>query len=296
MPELPEVEVTRRGLVPLLTRRTITGVWWSGKHLRLPVDLELLDRECIDQTVEAIERRAKNILIRLSGSAVLRLHLGMTGKLAVLDRHIARAKHDHLIFSLDNDQEFRFNDVRRFGLIEVWPQDSAQQDEERFSRSEGIEPLGTEFQTSRLLEMAARRIIPVKVFLMNSKLISGIGNIYANEALFLARLNPSTPVNIITKEQWETLRNACVKVLEQAIAAGGSTISDFLATNGQPGYFQLQLNVYGRKELPCPRCGSSIEKSILAGRATFCCSSCQPRTGRQMSQKRNKMNLGKSKR
>ncbi|WP_028580758.1 bifunctional DNA-formamidopyrimidine glycosylase/DNA-(apurinic or apyrimidinic site) lyase [Desulfogranum japonicum] len=287
MPELPEVEVTRRGLVPLLRKRTITAIWWSGNSLRIPVNLSLLNNECLKQSVEAIHRRAKNILIRLSNGAVLRIHLGMTGKLAVLDSQIPRAKHDHLIFSLDNNQEFRFNDVRRFGLVEVWASQSARQKERSFSQSEGLEPLSNDFQPLRLMELAARRTVPVKAFLMNSKLVAGIGNIYANEALFLAKLSPFTPAKEVTVEQWKTLCTACVTVLKKAIKAGGSSISDFLATNGQPGYFQLQLKVYGQKGLPCPVCRTPIEKSTLAGRATFCCPSCQPSPLLSVAQKKH---------
>ncbi|PIE58838.1 MAG: formamidopyrimidine-DNA glycosylase [Desulfobulbus propionicus] len=276
MPELPEVEVTRKGLIPLLSGRTITTIRWSGKQLRQPIDLPLLRQECLNRRIQSLDRRAKNILIRLDNMAVLRLHLGMTGKLAVVDSNTHQAKHDHLFFTLDNGQEFRFNDVRRFGLVEIWPSHSSRQLERSFSKEEGLEPLSGDFQTDRLKSLASKRRVPIKAFLMNRKLIAGIGNIYANEALFLAGINPHIPANRITQKQWHTLRECCIRVLNQAIEAGGTTIYDFLATNGQPGYFQLQLNVYGREDAPCPRCQTEIKKSTLVGRATFHCPRCQP--------------------
>lgn len=276
MPELPEVEVTRQGLLPHLLQRKIIGVSWSNKRLRLPIPRKLL-REYIRQSaIAAVDRRAKYLLVRMQEGSVLVIHLGMTGKLGMFSENAPSAVHDHLRLQLDNGMEMRFNDTRRFGSITVWPAAEAVLLEKEFNSSKGIEPLSSEFTAKQLHRLAQRRSVPVKTFLMDSRIIAGIGNIYANETLFAAGIHPKSKVNTLSETQWQNITDSCLRILTRAIEAGGSTISDFLGSSGQPGYFQLQLAVYGKKHEPCPECGSPIKREVLGGRATFFCSNCQP--------------------
>ncbi|MGI6656347.1 MAG: bifunctional DNA-formamidopyrimidine glycosylase/DNA-(apurinic or apyrimidinic site) lyase [Desulfobulbus sp.] len=275
MPELPEVEVTRRGLLHRLSGRTILQVGWSGKRLRTALPRTLLRRHLTDGRIRTIDRRAKYLLIRMEDGAVLVLHLGMTGRCAVLPETTLRHKHDHLFLLLDNDMEFRFNDSRRFGSVALWPPAQALQLEESFSNKEGIEPLGEDFSPERLLALAGKRTIPIKTFLMNSRIIAGIGNIYANEILFACQINPLHPASGLTPHHWHRIVEETRRILHQAIEAGGSSISDFLGTSGQPGYFQLQLKAYGRTGEPCPECSTALIKTVLSGRATYHCPVCQ---------------------
>lgn len=276
MPELPEVEVTRRGLLEQLPGRMVTAVSWSAHRLRGPIPHRLLLEEIEGRQIRTVDRRAKYLLVRMAGGAVLVIHLGMTGKLGVIQRQTAPHKHDHLLLELDNGMDVRFNDSRRFGVILVWPAEQAARCEETFSLKEGLEPFGDDFTAKQLHALAQHRRVPVKALLMNSRLIAGIGNIYANEILFAAGIHPLMPANQLTTAAWGRVVKQARRILQRAIDAGGSTISDFLGASGHPGYFQLQLAVYGRKDLPCPRCGQPIVKTTLAGRATFHCPACQP--------------------
>lgn len=294
MPELPEVEVTRLGLIPHIPHRTVKSIWWSGKRLRLPLPQKLLRSAVRNQQFTGIDRRAKYLLFRLTSRAVLVIHLGMTGKLSLLPRETPRAKHDHLCLLLDNNMELRFNDSRRFGSITVWPGDQAQYFEQAFDAKEGIEPMGPHFTAENIHKLAQSRSVSIKAFLMNSKLVSGIGNIYANETLFLSGIHPETPARALSKSDWEPIIKNCVHTLSRAIEAGGTTISDFLGSSGQPGYFQLQLHVYGKEGAPCSCCSNAIVKTVVAGRATFHCPKCQS-LPKNKSQKSNTSNRLKQK-
>jgi formamidopyrimidine-DNA glycosylase len=190
-------------------------------------------------------------------------------------RQAPMANHDHLCLELANGMEMRFNDARRFGSIAVWPAFEAAELEKAFLSSKGIEPFCPDFTASELAELASRKTLPVKSFLMDSRMIAGIGNIYANETLFAAGIHPATRVNTLSAEQWQRIIDCCLHILQKAIKAGGSTISDFLGSSGQPGYFQLQLAVYGKKGTPCSVCGTAIQKKSMGGRATFFCPVCQ---------------------
>ena len=275
MPELPEVEVTCRGLRPHLLERRLLAVRSSGKPLRQPLPDELIRRCLCDNPVRAVERRAKYILIRFADGAVLVIHLGMTGKLGIFPEDAEAAGHDHLALSLDNGNELRFNDARRFGSVAVWPADEAEELEQAFLARQGLEPFSAEFTGENLHRLARQCRLPIKNFLMDSRRISGIGNIYANETLFAAGIHPLCPANSLSTEQWREVAICAVRILKQAIKAGGSTISDFLGASGRPGYFQLQLAVYGKKGEGCPHCGEEIEKEMIGGRATFFCARCQ---------------------
>ena len=276
MPELPEVEVTRRGLLPLLIGRTVTAARSSGLRLRAPIPDRLLAAHIVGRCIHAIDRRAKYLLLRMDDGAMLVIHLGMTGKLGLMTGETPRHVHDHLLLSLDDDSELRFNDSRRFGTVIVWPAAEAAPAEQRFSAREGVEPLGDRFHADHLLRLAHRRRIPVKSLLMNSRLIAGIGNIYANETLFAARIHPLTPAGDLRREDWQRIVREARRILREAIKAGGSTIADFLNVSGHPGYFQHSFHVYGRDNQPCPVCSHQILKIKVAGRATYLCPACQP--------------------
>jgi formamidopyrimidine-DNA glycosylase len=212
----------------------------------------------------------------MTNNSTLIIHLGMTGKLSLLKTGAPRAKHDHLFLLFDNGMELRLNDSRRFGSITVWSPDVSQECEIQFNAGIGIEPLSKALQPELLHNMSSNRKQPVKSFLMDSRKIAGIGNIYANEILFDARVHPLTPVRRISLPLWDTIIHSTRKILRQAIECGGSSISDFLGTSGNPGYFQLRFNVYNRAGESCRRCNQQITKSVLSGRATYYCGHCQP--------------------
>lgn len=276
MPELPEVEVTRRGLLTDLPGRLVTAVRCGRLRLRAPLPAALLRTHIAGQRITTIDRRAKYLLFRMASGAVLVAHLGMTGKFGVMAADAPLHKHDHLVLVLDNGLEVRYNDSRRFGSISVWPAARAAESEAEFSAREGIEPFGPQFTGRELHRLAAGRSAPVKALIMNSRLVAGIGNIYANEMLFAARIDPETPAGALTLRQWNRLVRAGRDILGRAIESGGSTVADFLSASGHPGYFQLQHNVYGRDGQPCRRCSRSVVRTVLAGRSTYRCPRCQP--------------------
>ena len=276
MPELPEVEVTRRGLLSDLPDRLVTAIRCGRLRLRAPLPAALLRTHIAGQRITTIDRRAKYLLFRMESGAVLVAHLGMTGKFGVMAADAPLHKHDHLVLVLDNGLEVRYNDSRRFGSISVWPAARAAELETEFSAREGIEPFGPQFTGRELHRLAAGRSAPVKALLMNSRLVAGIGNIYANEMLFAARIDPETPAGALTLRQWNRLVRAGRDILGRAIESGGSTVADFLSASGHPGYFQLQHNVYGRDGQPCRRCSRSVVRTVLAGRSTYSCRRGQP--------------------
>ena len=273
MPELPEVEVIRRGLIPHLVGRTITRVLISNRRLRLPVPRAKLNLWIQGDRVESVDRRAKYLLVKMTSGAMLVLHLGMTGRLAFFANGTPRTGHDHLRFELDNGLELRFNDVRRFGSVQVLgPEDVAGT---QIFAGLGPEPLGPDLSSDYLLERARSKVRPIKNFLMDARVVVGIGNIYANEILFAAGINPRRGVGTLRKPAWERVIQASRQVLERAIACGGTTISDYVRSSGKTGYFQCELSVYGREGEMCRRCRSLISRQVLAGRASFFCPSCQ---------------------
>lgn len=275
MPELPEVEVTRRGLLPGLVGRRVERVWTSGLALRAAETPARLRRHLAGEQIAAIDRRAKYLLCRFEGGAVLVLHLGMSGKLALLPADTPRHRHDHLELALDDGMVLRLNDARRFGAVMLWPAKEAASLERAFSAREGLEPLGPDFRPESLAELARGRNAPLKAFLMNGHLIAGIGNIYANEILFAAGQHPERPAGTLVLADWERLVRETRRILAAAIEAGGSTIADFLGANGHPGYFQLQLKVYDQEGEPCPVCCAKIRRILTAGRSTWFCPKCQ---------------------
>ncbi len=273
MPELPEVEVIRRGLIPHLVGRTVNRVVISNRSLRLPVPRAKLKRWVQGGRVKAVDRRAKYLLVRMNNGTLMILHLGMSGRLAFFVNGTPRATHDHLRFQLDSGFELRFNDVRRFGSVQVVS--PGEEAGTPMFASLGPEPLGAEFSSDYLLKAARGRTRPIKNFVMDARVVAGIGNIYANEILFAAGVRPSRSVGTVEKKAWGRVVQACRHVLERAIACGGTTISDYVNSSGAAGYFQCELKVYGRGGEPCPKCSTTIIREVLAGRATYYCPTCQ---------------------
>jgi len=274
VPELPEVEVVRRGLAPLVCGRRVTGLWCSGKPLRYPLPEPLLARIARGCLIQAIGRRGRYLILELEGGAKMLIHLGMTGRLLFLAQSAPLADHCHLRLFLDTGDEIRFHDPRRFGFVQlVLPGDP----EERGPLARlGPEPFDQAFCAARLAEYAGRGKRSVKSLLMDNRVVTGIGNIYANEILFAAGIHPATPAGALSPSDWKRIALKSRSVLNRAIEAGGSTIADFRTAADSPGYFQLELAVYGREGLPCTACTTPIRKCRLSGRATFFCPTCQP--------------------
>jgi formamidopyrimidine-DNA glycosylase len=241
--------------------------------LRKPVPRSKIREHVAGCQVESIRRRAKYLLIALSNGALMIFHLGMTGKLGIFDKKQACRAHDHLRFLLDNGKELRFHDVRRFGFLEVLtPAEAVVSDP---FAGLGPEPFAEEFSAAYMEEKTQQRNKPIKNVLMDNAVVVGIGNIYASEILFASKVKPTKPAREISHAQWQTIVKQSRIILQKAIEAGGTTISDFENASGKPGYFQLQLAVYGKSGQPCPRCGTPISRLVMAGRATYFCHSCQ---------------------
>jgi formamidopyrimidine-DNA glycosylase len=272
MPELPEVEVVCQGLRPLVVGQTFGRVRVSGLALRLPVPHAELKRWLTGARVEEVRRRGKYLVLVLDNRVRLIFHLGMTGRLGLFPAKAPLAPHDHVCLGLNNRMELRYNDTRRFGSVQVLAPD---QDEAVFFAALGPEPLLEDFSAPYLTDKAAGRGQAIKGFLMDSRVVVGIGNIYANEILHEAKISPARPTKQVTRAEWQRVVKATRAVLNRAISAGGSTISDFVNAGGKPGYFQLEFKVYGRQGQPCRRCGAAIIKETLGGRATYFCKGCQ---------------------
>lgn len=273
MPELPEVEVVRQGIMPLVCGRRVERIATSGKSLRLPVNRAALRRCFEGHCLTAVARRGKYLLFSFDHGALLVIHLGMTGRLGLFPSDTPSARHDHLRFLLDNGLEMRFNDARRFGSVQCFSTEELAA-HDPFAGL-GPEPLGKEFAAAYLADKAGGRRLPVKSFLMDNRVVVGLGNIYANEILFAAAIHPLTPAGELDRSQWRAVVKATRTVLDRAIRAGGTTIADFVNASGKPGYFQLELAVYGREGAPCRHCRHPIERTVLSGRATYFCPSCQ---------------------
>ena len=275
MPELPEVEVICRGLRPHLVGRTITRIGHSGLQLRTPVPVDELNRHIVNQAVTDVGRRAKYLIITMQDEAKMLIHLGMSGRLGFFPPQAPAARHDHLRLLLDNGIELRFNDARRFGAVHVFSGTEATDLEPTFFAQSGPEPFSRAYSAQYLLEKAGGRQSPVKVFLMTNEIVVGIGNIYANEILFAARISPTRHSATLSLAEWRRIVTKSRLILGQAIDCGGSTISDFANANHESGYFQVNFRVYDRKGQPCLTCGRAIEKIQLGGRACYFCPKCQ---------------------
>jgi len=273
MPELPEVEVIKRGLMRHLPGCKVIEIVAGNKKLRQPMPRKNLKNLIRGTRINSVDRRAKFLLITMVNEAILIVHLGMTGRLGIFPRDFPSAKHDHLRLQLDNGMDLRFNDIRRFGFIQVIPPGKGL-DSTVLSHA-GPEPFGEEFSPLYLHQLAAGKSRPVKNFLMDSRVVAGIGNIYASEILFHAGLNPGKKIGLISKIEWGNVVVSTHHVLNKAIDSGGTTISDFVNESGKSGYFQLELQTYGRQNKPCNTCSTPITKTTMAGRPTFFCPQCQ---------------------
>ncbi|MEN8261038.1 MAG: bifunctional DNA-formamidopyrimidine glycosylase/DNA-(apurinic or apyrimidinic site) lyase [Pseudomonadota bacterium] len=269
MPELPEVETTKRGISPHILRQTVSAVRIRQKNLRWPVPDELA-KEVTNTTIESIRRRGKYLLLESTAGTVI-LHLGMSGSLRVVPADTVPGKHDHIDFVF-GEACLRLRDPRRFGAV-LWTRDDVLS--HPLLAPLGPEPLSPEFNGAWLYGMSRGRKIAVKAFIMDSRSVVGVGNIYANEALFLAGIRPGRPAGRISAERYATLANCICSVLEDAIHQGGTTLRDFVNEAGRPGYFQQTLNVYGREGAHCPHCGTRIRSLRLGQRSSFFCPSCQ---------------------
>jgi formamidopyrimidine-DNA glycosylase len=270
MPELPEVETVRRGITPLVEDCRITGVVVRDRRLRWPVPRDLA-KKLIGQKIHRVSRRAKYLLFVLDHGTLI-IHLGMSGRLWVVDSNQPAIKHDHVDIELDQEKLLRFHDPRRFGAI-LWT--TAEPESHKLLRQLGPEPLSKEFTGAYLFEKTRGRKRRIRDVLLDSHVVAGIGNIYANEALFLAGIDPRRAAGRISRPRMDRLVTAIGEVLGAAIRAGGTTLRDFRGGDGRPGYFQQELAVYGRAGEPCPGCGTPITSAQLGGRSLFYCRHCQ---------------------
>ncbi len=270
MPELPEVETTRRGIEPHLLGHRVESVIVRDPRLRWPVPAELPEA-LRGQRIEAVERRAKYLLLRThAGTAIL--HLGMSGSLRVLPAGTPAERHDHVDLVLDSGQALRLHDPRRFGAL-LWTRDDPLQ--HPLLAHLGPEPLTAAFDGERLYRLSRGRRGPVKSFIMDNHIVVGLGNIYANEALFRAGIHPLRAAGRIGRERYDKLAEAARTVLTAAIAAGGTTLRDFTREDGKPGYFRIELQVYGHAGEPCPACGTALRQTVIGQRSSFYCPHCQ---------------------
>jgi formamidopyrimidine-DNA glycosylase len=273
VPELPEVEVLRRSLEPHLIGDRITGVTVRCAALRVRVDGASLRRRLAGRSVIGARRRGKYLLVDVEGASTLVVHLGMSGRLTLGARERPREPHEHVILPLASGSELRYRDPRRFGLMVAI--DSARLFRHPLFRDLGVEPLSADFSGTRLRELAVGRRGPVKNFLMDGRLVVGVGNIYATESLYRAGIHPKRSVARVSAERWDRLAAAVKTVLSSAIAEGGTTLNDFADGLGEAGEFQGSLAVYAREAEPCDRCGQPIRRFVQGGRSTYCCARCQ---------------------
>lgn len=270
MPELPEVETTRRGIAPSVSGRTVERVIVREPRLRWRVPREL-PQAAAGQRVRDLRRRAKYLLLDLERGTMI-LHLGMSGSLRLLPCSTAPLTHDHVDIVLDSGLCIRFNDPRRFGSL-LWTTDDPL--EHPLLRSLAPEPLSEEFNGGYLARAAKGRRVAIKLLLMNSQVVVGVGNIYASEALFRAGVRPRRPANRITRAEFDALAKAIKDVLRDAIRAGGTTLRDYINPDGMPGYFRQKLFVYERTQEPCRKCRSPIKHWVQGQRSTYFCPQCQ---------------------
>jgi len=270
MPELPEVETTRRGLAPVATGRTVRAVHVRERRLRwvLPPDFE---RELTGQRIQSIGRRGKYLLFVMDRGTLI-VHLGMSGSLRIVAADTPPAAHDHVDLVLDSGRAMRFNDPRRFGSMHYTTENPQRHP---LLASLAPEPLTEAFDGDYLYRRARRRRVSLKQFLMNSQVVVGVGNIYASEALFRARLRPRRAAGRLSQRECARLAFAIKRVLAHAIKVGGTTLRDYVNAEGEPGYFRQKLYVYERAGRACRRCGTKIRQTRQGARSTYWCPNCQ---------------------
>ncbi len=278
MPELPEVETVCRGLSKSILGAQFSHVEARRADLRQPLPLDL-NKKLKGHTIEAIQRRAKYILIQISSDMTLILHLGMSGRLLIDHTHVKPAKHDHLIFTFSNGLTLRFHDPRRFGLCDLT--ETSRLQDHPWLQHLGIEPLDDKMSAGFLAEKFKGRSAAVKTIILDQRILVGVGNIYASESLYEACIHPARPAGSLTKKELEKLAMAIPKVLRAAIKAGGSSLRDYVQTNGELGYFQHQWAVYDRAGQACRDCDCDFKKTggvqaiKQGGRSTYFCAKRQ---------------------
>jgi formamidopyrimidine-DNA glycosylase len=275
MPELPEVETIRRGLEAHLVGRRILAAEVRETRLRRPLDVRALRAAVEGRSVTAVRRRAKYLIVDLEGGRHLLVHLGMTGQFFLARAGRPRLPHEHVVFGLDDGTTLRFADTRRFGLLE--PVDNGGLEVHPLLAGLGPEPLGGGLDPAALRRATRGLRKPIKNYLLDSRALAGVGNIYACEALFRARLHPATRVGRLGERDWKRLVASLRQVLGEAVARGGTTLQDFVNAEGEAGFFQMRLRVYDRAGEPCRGCRTAIRRMVLSGRSTFYCPACQRR-------------------
>jgi formamidopyrimidine-DNA glycosylase len=270
MPELPEVETICRGIAPHIIGQTINQVLVRQPRLRWAVS-KTLALDLVGLTIRSVTRRAKYLLLVTNGGTLL-VHLGMSGSLRIVTMTQEAGKHDHVDIIFTDNTVLRYNDPRRFGAV-LWTQEAAA--EHKLLKNLGVEPLSEVCDGELLFQLSRNRKVPIKSFIMNSHIVVGIGNIYANEALFMAGLLPTRHAGTIALDDYQRLVDCIRVVLRHAIEQGGTTLRDFVNESGKAGYFQQQLRVYGRAGLPCVDCQQPLQQIKLANRSTVFCCGCQ---------------------
>ncbi|MCH9644701.1 MAG: bifunctional DNA-formamidopyrimidine glycosylase/DNA-(apurinic or apyrimidinic site) lyase [Gammaproteobacteria bacterium] len=270
MPELPEVETTRCGISKPLINAHITKIQIRQPQLRWPIPTTI-KTTLRSQRCNNITRRSKYLLLHFDKGTLL-IHLGMSGRLAILNPAPKPQKHDHVDIHFDNDYCLRYTDPRRFGCI-LWTKDNPYQ--HKLLKTLGPEPLTCDFNGETLFRQSRNRKRCVKEFIMDSKIVVGVGNIYASETLFLAGILPTRAAGNISRKRYDLLAECIKQVLKKAIRAGGTTLKDFRKADGKAGYFAQQLNIYGRDNEKCLQCNTLIQKIIIGQRSSFYCKQCQ---------------------
>lgn len=281
MPELPEVETTRQGILPYVEDQIIEKMIIRTPRLRWTISSELA--QIRNEKIVSLQRRAKYLIFQLEVGYII-VHLGMSGSLRIVSDADPIDKHDHVDMILANGKILRYNDPRKFG---AWLWRDTLNGFALFAKL-GPEPLSSEFTAEYLFAVSRSRQTNVKSWLMNNEVVVGVGNIYANEVLFDCQIHPNLQVSKLSYSQCEQLVNSIKRILRQAIQQGGTTLQDFLQPDGRPGYFKQSLQVYGRKDEPCYRCGHLIESMIIGQRNSFYCPICQPKVKIQKKLKKSK--------
>lgn len=282
MPELPEVETVRRDLEPVLTGRVLTHVDQRRPDLRWPLPDRFAER-LTGRRVTGLGRRSKYLLIGLEGGETWIIHLGMSGRILVGEAKLGGfhhatptpGKHDHVIIATDQGAVITYNDTRRFGLMDLWP--TADLENHKLLAGLGPEPLGNAFNGAALAAGLAGKHTPIKAALLDQRIVAGLGNIYVSEALHRAGISPKRLAGSISRRRLDQLAGEIVATLNDAIAAGGSSLRDYRRTDGELGYFQHSFRVYDRADAPCPTtgCGGRVRRIVQSGRSTYYCTECQ---------------------
>jgi len=270
VPELPEVETTLRGIEPHVVGKTIKNAVVRCEKLRWPIPQDLAEIISRRKVLSAL-RRGKYLILQFKHGALI-IHLGMSGNLRIVNKGLEAKKHDHVDLILSSGQILRFTDPRRFGAV-LWT--TGPVEEHKLLCDLGPEPLTEDFDGELLFRQSRKRKIGIKSFIMDSHIVVGVGNIYANEVLFLSGIRPTKPAGKVSRAKYELLSQQIKQVLQKAISAGGTTLKDFVGGDGKPGYFKQQLFVYGRSGQPCLNCDQTLKEIRIGQRSTVYCSHCQ---------------------